>query len=232
MSTKQSLKNRKNRKYNKRWVIVSFTESNDYSVVPVNWLILPPTLELTADNISIVELCRWPPFNVTSIELTNADDPEDLWGLFKIKILSSKIYVNFKEAWHQRVEIESSATENEPEVLKKKKKNRQRSSSEDDDSDFEDCSISVTPISKKLKKDVPLTYTELLVRNSDEEFNCELDSVLPPAVEIAASSSVSYIINDDIHTVKNTDEIQLYEPYEPFIVPNTSYSTTSTGSLN
>jgi len=35
------------------------------------------------------------------------------------------------------VEIESSATENEPEVLKKKKKNRQRSSSEDDDSDFE-----------------------------------------------------------------------------------------------
>ncbi|CAI6355059.1 unnamed protein product [Macrosiphum euphorbiae] len=237
MSTKQSLKNRKNRKYNKRWVIVSFTESNDYSVVPVNWLILPPTLELTADNISIVELCRWPPFNVTSIELTNADDPEDLWGLFKIKILSSKIYVNFKEAWHQRVEIESSATENEPEVLKKKKKNRQRSSSEDDDSDFEDCSISVTPISKKLKKDVPLTYTELLVRNSDEEFNCELDSVLPLAVEIAASSSVSYIINDDIHTqttsqVKNTDEIQLYEPYEPFIVPNTSYSTTSTGSLN
>ncbi|CAI6375734.1 unnamed protein product [Macrosiphum euphorbiae] len=229
MSTKQSLKNRKNRKYNKRWVIVSFTESNDYSVVPVNWLILPPTLELTADNISIVELCRWPPFNVTSIELTNADDPEDLWGLFKIKILSSKIYVNFKEAWHQRVEIESSATENEPKVLKKKKKNRQRSSSEDDDSDFEDCSISVTPISKKLKKDVPLTYTELLVRNSDEEFNCELDSVLPPAVEIAASSSVSYIINDDIHMVKNTDEIQLYEP---FIVPNTSYSTTSTGSLN
>lgn len=43
---------------------------------------------------------------------------------------------NFKEAWHQRVEIESSATENELEVLPKKKKNRQRSSSEDD-SDFE-----------------------------------------------------------------------------------------------
>jgi len=60
--------------------------------VPVNWLILPPTLELTAVNISVVEFCRWPPFNVTSVELTNAYDPEDLWGLFKIKILSSKIY--------------------------------------------------------------------------------------------------------------------------------------------
>ncbi|XP_060858689.1 uncharacterized protein LOC132936344 [Metopolophium dirhodum] len=236
MSTKQPLKSRKNRTYNKRWVIVLFMESNDYSVVPVNWLILPPTLELTALNISVVEFCRWPPFNVTSVELTNAYDPEDLWGLFKIKILSSKIYVNFKEAWHQRVEIESSATENESEVLKKKKKNHQRSSSEDD-SDFEDCSFSVTPISKKLKKDVPITFTELLVRNSDEEFNCELESVSPPAVQIAASSSVSYIVNDNIHMqatsqVENTDEIQLYERYEPFIVPNTSYSTTNTGSLN
>ncbi|KAF0708325.1 Uncharacterized protein FWK35_00033356, partial [Aphis craccivora] len=205
MSTKQSLKSRK-----------------DYSVVPVNWLILPPTLELTALNISVIEFCRWPPFNFTSVELTNAYDPEDLWGLFKIKILS----INFKEAWHQRVEIESSATENESEVLKKKKKNRQRSSSEDD-SDFEE---------KKPKKDVPITFTELLVRNSDEEFNCELESVSPPAVQIAASSSISYIINDNIDTatsqVENTDEIQLLEQYEPFIVPNTSYSTTNTSSLN
>ncbi|KAL4153604.1 hypothetical protein QTP88_001437 [Uroleucon formosanum] len=49
-------------------------------------------LELTALNISVVEFCRWPPFHVTSVELANADDPEDLWGLFKIKILSNKIY--------------------------------------------------------------------------------------------------------------------------------------------
>ncbi|XP_016658072.1 uncharacterized protein LOC107883115 isoform X1 [Acyrthosiphon pisum] len=235
MSTKQPPMSRKNRTY-KRWVIVLFTESNDYSVVPVNWLILPTTLELTALNISVVELCRWPPFNVTSVELANANDPEDSWSLYKIKILSSKLYANFKEAWHQRVEIESSATENECEVLKKKKKNRQRSSSEDD-SDFEDCSLSVTPISKKLKKDVPITFTELLERNSDEELNCELESVSPLSKQIAASSSVSYMINDDIHKqatlqVENTDGIQSFESYESFIVPNTLYSTTDTDNLN
>lgn len=60
--------------------------------MPVNWLILPTALELTQSNISVVELCRWPPLHVTSVELANADDPEDLWGLFKVKILSSKIY--------------------------------------------------------------------------------------------------------------------------------------------
>jgi len=69
-----------------------FTETNDYSVVPVNWLILPTMLELTASNISIIEYCRWPPVNVTSVELLNADDPEDSWGSFKIKVLASKIY--------------------------------------------------------------------------------------------------------------------------------------------
>lgn len=57
-----------------------------------------------------------------------------------IQIVIVFIYLaNFKEAWHQRVEIESSATENECEIIKKKKKNHQRSSS--DDSDFEGISI-------------------------------------------------------------------------------------------
>lgn len=69
-----------------------FTETNDYSVVPVNWLILPTMLELTVSNISLIEYCRWPPFNVTSVELQNADDPEDSWDSFKIKVLASKIY--------------------------------------------------------------------------------------------------------------------------------------------
>jgi len=58
--------------------------------VPVNWLILPTSLELTALNISVVEYCRWPPFHVTSVELANADEPQDSWGLFKI--LTSKIH--------------------------------------------------------------------------------------------------------------------------------------------
>jgi len=54
-----------------------------------------------------------------------------------IQILIVFVYIaNFKEAWHQRVETESSATENDTEEPKNKSKNCQRSSSEDD-SDFE-----------------------------------------------------------------------------------------------
>ncbi|KAF0710305.1 Uncharacterized protein FWK35_00029950, partial [Aphis craccivora] len=237
MSTKQPSKFRKIRQY-KRWVIVMFTETNDYSVVPVNWLILPTMLELTASNISVIEYCRWPPFNVTSIELQNADDPEDSWDSFKIKVLAT----NFKEAWHQRVEIESSATENECETTKKKKKNHQRSSS--DDSDFEDCSLSITPISKKLKKDVPFTFTELLVRGSNEELDCSLASVTSPAVQIVASSSASsYIQNKDNEVIEDiqkqatpqvqNNQMDLYNSYEPFILTNnSSYSTTESSNTN
>jgi len=65
-------------------------ETNDYSVVPINWLILQT--KVTISNILSVHYCRWPPFNVTSNELLRADDPDDLWNSFKIKILDGKIY--------------------------------------------------------------------------------------------------------------------------------------------
>ncbi|KAL4123106.1 hypothetical protein QTP88_015336 [Uroleucon formosanum] len=51
----------------------------------------------------------------------NADDPDGTWKSYKIKILDSKIYVNFKLAWHKQVEIELSSTENEQEAPMKKK---------------------------------------------------------------------------------------------------------------
>lgn len=48
--------------------------------------------EVTLLNITKVQYCRWPPCNVTSIELLEAEDPDDLWNSFKIKILDDKIY--------------------------------------------------------------------------------------------------------------------------------------------
>jgi len=77
----------------KRWVVVIFKETKEYSVIPINWLNLDFNLEdLTPSNIALVQHCQWPPFKVTSVELMNADDPDGTWKSYKIKILDSKIY--------------------------------------------------------------------------------------------------------------------------------------------
>lgn len=77
----------------KRWVIVIFVETNDYSVIPANWLI--SQTEVTTFNILSVQYCRWPSFNVTNDELLRADDPDDLWNSFKIKILDGRLYCKY-----------------------------------------------------------------------------------------------------------------------------------------
>lgn len=77
----------------KRWVIVIFVETNDYSVIPVNWLI--SQTEVTILNILLVQYCRWPSFYVTNDELLRADDPDDLWTSFKIKILDGRLYCKY-----------------------------------------------------------------------------------------------------------------------------------------
>ncbi|KAE9530085.1 hypothetical protein AGLY_011547 [Aphis glycines] len=80
----------------KRWVVVIFTESNDYSVIPVNWLVQSIDLKELSNkliNVDSVQFCQWPPFKVTNIELLNAVDPDESWKQFKIKIVDNKIYV-------------------------------------------------------------------------------------------------------------------------------------------
>jgi len=67
-----------------KWVIVIFTSSKDYSVVPINWL-----LETEVENLysSTIKNCYWPPFRVTSIHLKEAKDPEPSWQQYEIKVV-------------------------------------------------------------------------------------------------------------------------------------------------
>ncbi|XP_025405611.1 uncharacterized protein LOC112679892 [Sipha flava] len=118
----------------KRWVVVVFTDAKDFSIVPVNWLGLDLNqITLTEYNLSSIQYCRWPPFKVTSSELLKADNPDETWSLYKIKI-NNKIYANFKQAWHSQVELETSAAESEEATPKKKKR---LSNSYSDESDIE-----------------------------------------------------------------------------------------------
>ncbi|XP_050434162.1 uncharacterized protein LOC126841625 [Adelges cooleyi] len=102
-----AIKQRPNRK---RWVIVTFPEGNDYSVIPTNWVLK------SVDGLgNQVIKCLWPPFlNVTSDIIQNAMEPSDNWSTHTIKLQENgKEYSCFNKAWHKQVEMseESSSTE-------------------------------------------------------------------------------------------------------------------------
>jgi len=72
-----------------KWVVVKFIEGNDYSVIPINWLI-----ETDSDNLSRC-YCKWPPKRVTSDDLKLAEDPDDSWAIYKVRVLDgNKTYGN------------------------------------------------------------------------------------------------------------------------------------------
>lgn len=67
-----------------KWVVVKFIDGKDFSVIPTNWLV-----ETDLENLSkcSVKYCKWPPIRVTSDDLKFAEDPDDSWKLYKIKVL-------------------------------------------------------------------------------------------------------------------------------------------------
>lgn len=72
----------------KKWVVVKFTDTKDYSVLPVNWLVETETEKLTTSNI---QFCKWPPVrSVTSDDLKKADNPDESWLQYPIKVLGGK----------------------------------------------------------------------------------------------------------------------------------------------
>ncbi|KAL4125946.1 hypothetical protein QTP88_010183 [Uroleucon formosanum] len=56
--------------------------SKDYSVVPANWLVQNETFNLTNCN---VKYCYWPVGYVTSMEISEAKNPEKSWCTYEIK---------------------------------------------------------------------------------------------------------------------------------------------------
>ncbi|XP_060840191.1 uncharacterized protein LOC132921277 isoform X2 [Rhopalosiphum padi] len=229
MSTKQSQKYREIRPY-KRWVIVIFMETNDYSVVPINWLILQT--KVTISNILSVHYCRWPPFNVTSNELLRADDPDDLWNSFKIKILDGKMYENFKEACCKRIEIESSARK----PPKEQNNKRQRSSSED--SDFEGkkavhfSGFPVTPPPIQIKASTSSISTNRKIYNmkkkKDEKQNERIKSNYFINPRVNSFDDLKIKINDTLNPILDNeipDNLRLTEKLRLlFIKHNTSHN--------
>lgn len=67
-----------------KWVVVTFSLSKDYSVVPINWLIQTDTENLSTCTI---KYCYWPPYRVTSHNIKDAENPDQSWQVYKIKVV-------------------------------------------------------------------------------------------------------------------------------------------------
>lgn len=72
-------------KKKQKWVVVIFSISKDYSVIPINWLL--ETAEVDNLSNSSIKYCYWPPYRVTSIHLKEATDPDPSWQQYQIKVV-------------------------------------------------------------------------------------------------------------------------------------------------
>ncbi|KAE9526673.1 hypothetical protein AGLY_013321 [Aphis glycines] len=103
----------------KRWVIGSFTDTNEFSVIPTNWLIRTSS----PDGRTII-YCKWPPppTSVTSDIINIASEPQIDWPSYKIRLANNgKEFTNFKKAWHHKFVLTSDLSANEVDELKNKK---------------------------------------------------------------------------------------------------------------
>ena len=62
-------------------MIATFPDSNDYSVIPINWI-----LKSVDSDGNVVVKCVWPPLHVTSDMLQDAMEPLDDWCSYRIKL--------------------------------------------------------------------------------------------------------------------------------------------------
>ncbi|KAL5239088.1 hypothetical protein ACI65C_006498 [Semiaphis heraclei] len=105
--TSPAVKQRQNKKC---WVIATFPDSNDFSVISTNWVLQ------TVDGYgnSVVK-CVWPPstFHVTSDYLKECVEPADNWSTYRIKLYENgKEYGDFGKAWYKHVALsDQSASE-------------------------------------------------------------------------------------------------------------------------
>eukprot|EP00102_Acyrthosiphon_pisum_P020586 XP_016657796.1 PREDICTED: uncharacterized protein LOC107883013 [Acyrthosiphon pisum] len=113
----------KQRQTKKRWVIATFPDSNNFSVIPTNWV-----LKTVDGSGNILVKCVWPPstLQVTSDVLKEGLEPTDNWGTYRIKLHENgKEYSDFGKAWHTHVTLsDQSASEVEQQIINKTKNKR------------------------------------------------------------------------------------------------------------
>ncbi|XP_050064473.1 uncharacterized protein LOC114126263 [Aphis gossypii] len=218
----------------KRWVIATFPDSQEYSVIPTNWV-----LKTVDGHGNAIVKCMWPPatLHVTSDVLKEAMEPLDDWNTYRIKLFENgKEYSDFGKAWYRHGALtEESASEIEQQNLNKKNKNKrlygQSSSMMCGDSDTSsDEGINIIQ-QKKINKGPQTGITEqTVVNNISEPQFTELNNInLRPS-----TSSENVSLNMAISRSFNIPESGSTLPQQTQIspIPHSVYKLNSVDCLD
>ncbi|KAE9544391.1 hypothetical protein AGLY_001570 [Aphis glycines] len=193
----------------KRWVIATFPDSQEYSVIPINWV-----LKTVNGHGNAILKCMWPPatLHVTSDVLKEAMEPLDDCNTYRIKLFENgKEYSDFGKAWYRHGALtEESASEIEQQHLNKKNKNKrlygQSSSMMCGDSDTSSNEGINIIQQKKINKGPQTGITEqTVVNNISEPQFTELNNInLSPStssenVSLNMAISRSFNMNNNIN---------------------------------
>ncbi|XP_022180196.1 uncharacterized protein LOC111040570 [Myzus persicae] len=196
----------------KRWVIGSFTDTNEFSVVPTNWLIRTSS----PDGRTII-YCKWPPppTTVTSDIINIASEPQIDWPSYKIRLANNgKEFTNFKKAWHYKFVLSSDSSANEVDELKNKKPcSHAQKSHFNKDSNSSESEEEVYNI-LELKGVEKNTHKILSTANSNQQMN---------------SSQIPSIKTNSILEVPETVEDYGFNQYDmpyPYVLNNSLLETT------
>lgn len=84
------------------WVAAYFPKSNEYGVLPMNWL-----FEKKGNENGLY--CLWPPGkHITSEVAIRADPPNSSWLTYQVKLIINKPFDDYIQAWHRLVILTES----------------------------------------------------------------------------------------------------------------------------
>ncbi|XP_060857763.1 uncharacterized protein LOC132935284 [Metopolophium dirhodum] len=196
--------NKKN--WSMKWVVAKFTGTKDYSVLPINWLVVNENEKLAT---STIKFCKWPPIRtVTSDDLKKAIKPNDTWSQYQIKILGgNKTYENFGKAWH----IQVVTSDNEEQVAKKRCR-----TPDTDTTDDEDIGFVIAPV----------ISNSLLIGSQDMNFMDDIPqlstspiytdmSITEPQISVAKSKYSDMSLTTD-HYSRETSSLEQVPNFEAY----------------
>ncbi|XP_050056366.1 uncharacterized protein LOC126549927 [Aphis gossypii] len=220
----------------KRWVIGSFTETNEFSVLPTNWLIKT----VGPDGRSII-YCKWPPppTTVSSDIINAAVEPEIDWPSFKVRLANNgKEFCNFKKAWHYKFVLSSDTSASEVDESKNKKlynqaqkSNFDKASTDSEESEEEAYNILELQCTEKNTHSTILSTTNSnQQKNSSQTTSIRKNSILevPQVTDDSFNQyDTPYVQNNSLlETVETTDphvsDKQLRSVYDNNISYNNS----------
>ncbi|KAL4104192.1 hypothetical protein QTP88_019501 [Uroleucon formosanum] len=154
---------------NLSWVVAYFPKSNEYGVLPMNWL-----FEEKGNENGLY--CLWPPGkNITSEIAIRADPPNSSWLTFQVKIIINKLFDDYVQAWHHLVILAESPLVETPLILPNNVKNYNLSKPKNVNVPIDACSSSQLSENINLPNDGMTADQETIIMNTPKSTDNQND---------------------------------------------------------